>query len=78
MLRDVDFYYLQGNIRKQLLKTGLDYLKTASKEVVHKAGEFKRNKIADTITKSNDEKIVKLDKNSRTVEQNNYSTRKKR
>ena len=44
--------------RKQLLDTGLDAVKTASKEVVHKAGEFLGNKIADPV-KLNDYKIVK-------------------
>ena len=34
--------------RKQLLDAGLDSLKTYSKTVVHKAGEFLGNKIADT------------------------------
>ena len=37
----------------------IDSLKTASKKVVHKAGEFIKNKIADAVTKSNDDKIVK-------------------
>ena len=37
----------------------IDSLKTASKKVVHKAGEFIRNEIADAVTKSNDDKIVK-------------------
>ena len=45
--------------KKLLLGTGLDSLKTSSKRVVHKAGEFLRNKIADEVTKSNDDKIVK-------------------
>ena len=40
---------------KQLLDIGLD----ASKKVVHKAGEFLGNKIADVATKSNDVKIEK-------------------
>ena len=44
---------------KQLLEAGLDSLKTASQKVVHKAGEFIRNKIADTVTKSNGDNIVK-------------------
>ena len=46
-------------IYKQLLDTGLDSLETASKKVVHKAGEFLGNKIADTVTKSNDNNIEK-------------------
>ena len=37
----------------------LDSLKTLSKKIVHKASEFLKNKIADTGTKSNDEKLVK-------------------
>ena len=43
----------------QLLDTRLDSLKTASKKVVHKAGEFLGNKIADAVTKPNGEKILK-------------------
>ena len=45
--------------RKQLLDIGLDSLKIASKKVVHKAGEFLRNNIADAVTNANDDKIVK-------------------
>ena len=45
------------------MDTGLDALKTASKNVVPKAaevtGEFIGNKIADAVAKSNDDKIVK-------------------
>ena len=37
------------------MDTGLDAVKTASK----KAGKFIKNKIEDTVTKSNDDKIVK-------------------
>ena len=55
--------------KKQLLNTGLDSLKTASKNLVHKAGEFIGNKIADAVTKSNYDKIVKPDKNPRNVEE---------
>ena len=36
--------------KKQLLDTGLDSLKIASKKLVHKAGEFSENRIADAIT----------------------------
>ena len=39
------------------MNTGLDAAKTASKKVVHKAGEFFGNKIADAVTKSKDDKI---------------------
>ena len=41
------------------MDTGLDSLKTASKEIVHKAGEFLGNKTADAITKSTDNKTEK-------------------
>ena len=56
---DKDFYHLQENIKKQLLDTGLDSLKTASKKVVHKVGEFIGNKTIDAVTKSKDDNIVK-------------------
>ena len=36
---------------KQLLDTRLDSLKTASKKLIHKAGEFLGNKIEDAVTK---------------------------
>ena len=45
--------------KKQLLDTGLDFLKTASKKVVHKTGEFLENKIFDAVTNSYDDKTVK-------------------
>ena len=41
------------------MNTGLKSLKTPSKKVVHKAGEFLENKTADAVTKSNDDKIMK-------------------
>ena len=41
--------------KNQIMDKGLD----ASKKVVHKAGEFIRNKIADAVTKSNDDNIKK-------------------
>ena len=41
------------------MNTGLDSLKTITKQVVHKPGEFLGNKIADTVTKLNDDKNVK-------------------
>ena len=71
MLKDMDFYYLQENIKKQLLDTGLDSLKTASKKVVHTAGEYLGNKVADAVINSNDDKIAKPDKNSINVEETN-------
>ena len=71
MLKDMDFYYLQENIKKQILDTGLDSLKTASKKVVHRAGEYLGNKVADAVINSNDDKIAKPDKNPINVEETN-------
>ena len=51
----MDVYHLRENIKKSLA-TGLDALKTASKKVFHKTGEYLENKIADTVIKSNDHK----------------------
>ena len=51
------------------MDTGLDSLKTTSKKLFHKAGEFLKNKIQDAVTKSNDDKIVKPDENPRKVEE---------
>ena len=59
---------LTRKYKKQLLDTGLDALKTASKKVVHEVaeatGEFIGNKIADKIVKP---KHV-IDENPRNVE----------
>ena len=55
----MDFYHLLENIKNQLLDTGLDFLKTASKKVVNKTGGFLGNKIADAVTNLYDNKIVK-------------------
>ena len=41
------------------MDTRLDAVETASKKVAHKAGELIGNKMADAVTKSNDDKIVK-------------------
>ena len=57
------------------MDTELDSLKSASIRVVHKTGDFLGNKIADAVTKSNDDNIVRQ---QQSVERNNYSTRKKR
>ena len=48
--------------------TRLDSLKTASKKVLHKASEFLGNKSENAVTKSNVDKIVKPDENSRNNE----------
>ena len=47
----------------------LHSLKNASKEVVHKEGEFLGNKNADEVTKWTDGKIVKSDENLGNVEE---------
>ena len=69
MLKHTQFYPLlqffltktKNNYDKS--NTGLDALKTASKRVIHKAveatSEFIGNKIADTVAKLDDNKIVK-------------------
>ena len=41
------------------MNTGLDAVKTASRKVVHKAGKFIGNQIADAVTASNDDNIEK-------------------
>ena len=41
------------------MDTGLDTVKTASKKVVYKAGEFIRNKMADKVTKWDNDNIEK-------------------
>ena len=43
----IELLELEITINMHLLKTGLDSLRTASKNVVHKTGEFLGNKIAD-------------------------------
>ena len=45
--------------KKKLFDTALNALKTTSKNVVHKTGEFLRNKIADVVTNLYNNKIVK-------------------
>ena len=63
MLKDKDFYHLLdiflANIEKRLFDTGIN----AFKNVVHKTDE-----IADAVANYLDDKIVKLDENSRNVE----------
>ena len=51
------------------MNTELDAAKTTSKKVVDKAGEFLGSKIAEAVTKSNDNKIVKPGEDLRNVEQ---------
>ena len=58
--------------RKQLLDSGLDSLKTASKKVVHKAGQFLENKIVDGVAKSYNDSTEKQE----TVEEINIPPEK--
>ena len=55
MLKNMDFYHFLKRSFKTLFDTGLD----TSKQVVRKAYEYLRNKIADAVTKSNAENIKK-------------------
>ena len=63
------FSSLARKYKKQLLHTGLDSVKTISKKLVHKAGEFLGNQISVAVNKSNDDKIVKPDENTKNVEE---------
>ena len=63
------FLLFARKYKKELLNTGIDSLKTASKKVFHKTGEFLGNKIADAVTKSYYNEIVKPDENPRNVEE---------
>ena len=53
--KEYGFLSLARKSKKQLLDTGLD----ASKKVVHEAGEFIGNKIADAVTKSHNDNTEK-------------------
>ena len=65
-VKEYGFLSFSRKYGKQILDTVS--LQTASKKVVHKSCEFLGNKIADTIIKSNDDKIMKPDENSRNIE----------
>ena len=56
-VRGYGFLSFARKYKKQLLDTGLAAVKTASKKLVHKVGEFIGNKITDAITKSNNDNI---------------------
>ena len=55
--------------KEQILDTGTDALKTASKKVVCMASGFVGNKIVDAVTKKNDDKIMKPDETTRNIEE---------
>ena len=61
------FLSFTGKYKKQLLTIEKHSLKTSSKQVVHKTGEFVGNKIAGAVTKLNGNKIGKPDENSTNV-----------
>ena len=63
--------------KKLLLDRRLDAVKTASIKAVYKAGEFLGNKIADALTKSKDDKIVKPDENLKHFEETIISLEKR-
>ena len=69
-VKEYGFLSFARKYKKQLLDTGADSLKTASKKVVHKTGEFLGKKTAEAVTKSNDNKIVKPEENPRNVKMN--------
>ena len=56
-IKGYGFLSFAWKYKKKFMDKGLGSIKTASKKVAHEAGEFLRNKTADTVTKSNDDKI---------------------
>ena len=68
-VKGYEFLSFTRKFHKQLLNTGLNAVKTASKKEVYKAGEFIESKIADAVTELNDDKIVKPDKNPRNAKE---------
>ena len=54
------FLIFERNYKKQLLDTGLDSLKTASKKPVHQTGEFLGNKTADAVIMINLWNLMKI------------------
>ena len=51
-VKEYGFLSFVRKYKKQLLDTGLDSLKTATKNVVHKAGELIGNRTADTVSQT--------------------------
>ena len=68
-VKEYGFLSFSRKYKKQLSERELDSSKSTSKKLVHKAGEYLANKIADVVTKSNDDKIVKPDEISGNVEE---------
>ena len=77
--------YFQGfwfsSFARKYTKTIIGYrtrcCKICFQKVLHKAGEFLGNKIADAVTKSNNDKIVKPGKKPRNVKEINISLKKR-
>ena len=59
------------------MDTWLDAVKTTFKKVVHKAGVYFGKKIADAVTKSNNDTVLKPDENPRNVEEIIIALRKR-
>ena len=58
MFKGYHFLSFVRKYKKQLLNTGLDYLKTASKKVVDQTGEFLENKINKIVKQEHVEELI--------------------
>ena len=76
-IKGYGFLSFARKYKKQFLDTGVDSLKAASKKRDHKTGEFLRNKIADKVIMTIDDKIVKPFENQENVEQKIILTEKR-
>ena len=76
-IKGYGFLSFARKYKKQFLDTGVDSLKAASKKINHKTGEFLRNKIADKVIMTIDDKIVKPFENQENVEQKIILTEKR-
>ena len=59
MLRDKDFYHLLENIKKKIVGYRIRFFKTCSQKRCQETEGLLGNKIADAVTNSYDDKIVK-------------------
>ena len=76
-IKGYGFLSFARKFKKQFLDTGVDSLKAASKKIDHKTDEFLRNKIADKVIMTIDDKIVKPFENQENVEQKIILTEKR-
>ena len=76
-IKGYGFLSFARKYKKQFLDTGVDSLKAASKKIDHKTDEFLRNKIADKVIMTIDDKIVKPFENQENVEQKIILTEKR-